>query len=160
MRRSRWTSLPPGITGWLLLGLLACDTPNDGRIDSSFIHLPGESADDPAPHMAWSATHLDLGVLAAGEHRTLTFTVTNDGQAPMLIAQVVPSCGCTVAEEWDTAPIPPGESRDIQLAFDAGETTRTLNEKATVVTNAVPASIELTFAADVLGPDRAPEPEP
>ena len=78
----------------------------------------------------------------------------------MVIAQVLPSCGCTVAEAWDEGPIAPGESRDIILHVKAGETTSTLSESATVVTNAVPASIELTFTADVLGPDRTETPQP
>ena len=65
-----------------------------------------------------------------------------------------------MAEEWDTAPIPPGAQRDLVLLVEAGERTETLNEKATVVTNAVPASIELTFTAQVLGPDRAPDSQP
>lgn len=143
------------LTGLLLVGWMGCAPADSDTIDASFIHLPGESDDAQAPRMSWNATHMDLGLLAAGEQRHLTYTVTNAGGAPMLIAQVLPSCGCTVADAWDEGPIAPGESRDIVLHVKAGETTTTLAESATVVTNAVPASIELTFTADVLGPDRA-----
>ncbi len=155
-------SLSPWIwlTGVCILGAVGCLAPQSDEIDASFIHLPGESDPAEAPRMAWSATHMDLGLFAAGEQRHLTYTVTNDGGAPMVIAQVLPSCGCTVAEAWDEGPIAPGESRDIILHVKAGETTSTLSESATVVTNAVPASIELTFTADVLGPDRTETPQP
>lgn len=149
-----------GLLGLALVGWTSCTPPSNEVIDASFIHIPGEADADRAPHMAWNTTHMDLGLLAAGEQRRLTYTVTNDGQAPLLLAQVLPSCGCTIAEEWDTAPIPPGAQRDLVLLVEGGERTETLNEKATVVTNAVPASIELTFTAQVLGPDRAPDSQP
>ena len=64
-----------------------------------------------------------------------------------------------MAKAWDPSPLAPGESTRIVLRFDAGETTRTLSESATVVTNAIPGSVELRFTAEVLGPDRIPDTE-
>ena len=139
--------------------LVGCANEAGDAVDSSFIHLPGAEGADEAPKMAWKETELDLGLVAAGETRNLTYELTNSGRSPLIITQVLPSCGCTVAEPWDPSPLPPGQSTLIVLRFEAGESTRTLSESATVVTNAIPASVELAFTAQVLGPDRIPEPE-
>ena len=68
-----------GLLGLALVGWTSCTPPSNEVIDASFIHIPGESDADRAPHMAWNTTHMDLGLLAAGEQRRLTYTVTNDG---------------------------------------------------------------------------------
>ena len=144
-----------------LLGvaLFGCGGQRSGGVDASFIHLPGEGDAQDAPRMQWSTTALDLGLVAAGESRELTYELTNAGRSPLIVTQVLPSCGCTVAQAWDASPLAPGESTHIVLRFDAGETTRTLSESATVVTNAIPGSVELRFTAEVLGPDRIPTTE-
>ena len=153
-----------GVAHWTMalvsmVSLMGCANEAGEAVDSSFIHLPGANGADEAPKMEWTETELDLGLVAAGETRSLTYELTNAGQSPLIITQVLPSCGCTVAEPWDPSPLPPGQSTSIVLRFEAGESTRTLTESATVVTNAIPASVELTFTAQVLGPDRTPEPE-
>ena len=144
-----------------LLGvsLIGCGGQQSGGVDASFIHLPGEGDADDAPRMQWSTTAIDLGLVAAGESRELSYELTNAGRSPLIVTQVLPSCGCTVAQAWDSSPLGPGESTHIVLRFDAGETTRTLSESATVVTNAIPGSVELRFTAEVLGPDRIPATE-
>ena len=141
------------------LALTGCGGHQSDGVDASFIHLPGEGEAQNAPRMQWSTTELDLGLVAAGESRELTYELTNAGRSPLIVTQVLPSCGCTVAEAWDSSPLAPGESTRIVLRFDAGETTRTLSESATVVTNAIPGSVELRFTAEVLGPDRIPDTE-
>jgi len=139
--------------------LTGCDGRQSDGVDASFIHLPGEGEVRTAPRMQWSTTEIDLGLVAAGESRELTYELSNAGRSPLIVTQVLPSCGCTVAEAWDPSPLAPGETTRIVLRFDAGETTRTLSESATVVTNAIPGSVELRFTAEVLGPDRIPDTE-
>lgn len=141
------------------VALTGCGGRHPDGVDASFIHLPGEGEAQNAPQMQWSTTELDLGLVAAGESRELTYELTNAGRSPLIVTQVLPSCGCTVAKAWDPSPLAPGESTRIVLRFDAGETTRTLSESATVVTNAIPGSVELRFTAEVLGPDRIPDTE-
>ena len=144
----------------LLTGVLAgCSGSSGSQVDSSFIHLPGAEASDDVPRMSWTETDIDLGLISAGESRELAYELTNTGKSPLIVTQVLPSCGCAIAEPWDTSPLAPGQSTRILLHFEAGETTRTLSESATVVTNAIPASVELRFTAQVLGPDRIPDSE-
>ena len=159
MMSSPWLMLTSALLFLQGLALIGCGGRQSDGVDASFIHLPGEGEAQNAPQMQWSTTELDLGLVAAGESRELTYELTNAGRSPLIVTQVLPSCGCTVAKAWDPSPLAPGESTRIVLRFDAGETTRTLSESATVVTNAIPGSVELRFTAEVLGPDRIPDPE-
>ena len=140
---------------WLLAmaSFWGCSGRTDATVDASFIHIPGAQGDGQAPKMQWNTTRVDLGMVAAGETRELIYSMTNAGDSPMIMTQVLPSCGCTVAKDWDTTPLPVGQSRDLTLEFASGDQTRTVEEFATVVTNAIPATVELTFTAQVIGPD-------
>lgn len=144
---------------WCVVWLLAmasfwsCSGRTDATVDASFIHIPSAQGDDHAPKMRWNTTRVDLGMVAAGETRELIYTLTNAGDSPLILTQVLPSCGCTVAKDWDTTPLPAGQSRDLTLEFASGDQTRSVEEFATVVTNAIPATVELTFTAQVIGPD-------
>lgn len=97
------SSLMLVLLGWTLLVVSCSDA--EPTIDASIIHLPGEGDAPSGPVMAWDATTRDLGIVAAGSSHDLSYTVTNAGDAPMVITQVLPSCGCTVAEAWRDAPI-------------------------------------------------------
>ena len=68
--------------------LLGCANGAGDAVDSSFIHLPGAEGADEAPKMAWKETELDLGLVAAGETRNLTYELTNSGRSPLIITQV------------------------------------------------------------------------
>ena len=144
----------------LLVMMLGCQGASTDQVDASFIHIPGADEPSGGPQMSWDKTHIDLGLVAAGETRTLAYTLTNTGKAPMVIAQIIPSCGCTVADDIDPSPLAPGDMRTIALNFTAGESTQDIGESASVVSNAIPATAELTFEARVLGPDAIPTTTP
>jgi len=159
MRRLSGILIAVAAIGLLSAFLMGCSGASGNQVDSSFIHLPGAGGTEDAPRMDWAKTDIDLGLVAAGESRELAYELTNSGGSPLIVTQVLPSCGCTIAEPWDASPLAPGQSTRILLRFEAGESTRTLSESATVVTNAIPASVELRFTAQVLGPDRIPDSE-
>jgi len=137
---------------WLAMVLAGCQHSAPDAVDSSFIHIPGEEGADAAPVVAWSTDSIDLGILAAGELAQASYAFTNTGAAPLVIAQVLPSCGCTVARDWSSEPIAPGATGTITLEFDAGNRSGPVTESATVVSNAIPSSTVLTFSARVMGP--------
>ena len=138
-------------TLWLLLA--SCSSPSSEKVDASFIHIPGENPESGGPLAVWASDSIDLGLLAAGETIEIPYVLTNEGDAPLVISQVKPSCGCTVAQGWDKGPLAPGDARTITLTFDAGDRVGPVSEQATVATNAIPSSALLKFTARVLGPD-------
>ena len=135
-----------------ILFAIGCGGNPSDDVDASFIHIPGANARDAAPNATWESDSIDLGILAAGEIAEVQYTLTNTGRSPLVITQVMPSCGCTVAKDWDQGTLGPGNSRTLTLEFDAGDRIGDVAEYATVVTNAFPSSSRLHFTARVIGP--------
>jgi hypothetical protein len=68
---------------------------------------------------AWDKTTHDFGQEV--EHlkpATATYTITNNGDAPVTISVVQPSCGCT-APNYTKEPIKPGETGTVSLTYDS-----------------------------------------
>mgnify|MGYP001824248516 FL=1 len=68
---------------------------------------PAQKPDGPLPVMEWEATDHDFGTITEGEEVTKIYTFKNSGEAPLIIENVRPSCGCT-APNWTKTPIPVG----------------------------------------------------
>lgn len=62
-------------------------------------------------------TH-DFGKIPQGKPVTYEFTFTNVGSEPIIISEVRPSCGCSVAEFTKT-PVKPGEKGTISVTYNA-----------------------------------------
>ncbi len=65
-----------------------------------------------------------------------TFTFTNTGKAPLVINQVVASCGCTVPH-YDKRPIAPGQKGSIEITYNGqGKFPGHFKKSITIRTNA------------------------
>ncbi|GGH19695.1 DUF1573 domain-containing protein [Sphingobacterium alkalisoli] len=62
-------------------------------------------------------TH-DFGSIPQGTPVSHEFKFTNGGDAPIIISEVAPSCGCSVAD-FSKTPIKPGETGTIKATFNA-----------------------------------------
>ncbi|WP_307726868.1 DUF1573 domain-containing protein [Parapedobacter pyrenivorans] len=60
----------------------------------------------------------DFGKIPQGDPVTHVFTFENVGSEPIIISEVKPSCGCSVAEFTKT-PVKPGEKGTISVTFNA-----------------------------------------
>lgn len=60
----------------------------------------------------------DFGKITQGNPVTHNFIFTNVGTEPIIITEVRPSCGCSVAE-FTKNPVKPGETGTISVKFDA-----------------------------------------
>ncbi|MHC8949346.1 DUF1573 domain-containing protein [Sphingobacterium hungaricum] len=65
-------------------------------------------------------TH-DFGKIAHNKPATFEFNFSNDGDAPIIISEVVSSCGCSVAEFTKT-PIKPAGTGVIKVTYNAAVT--------------------------------------
>ena len=82
-------------------------------------------------------TTLDLGTFSESNPKvTGAFKFTNTGDGPLIIHQVVASCGCTIPE-YTKAPIKPGESGEIKITYNgAGKYPGHFKKSVTLRTNA------------------------
>lgn len=89
------------------------------------------------PMISLDTESIDYGTIPQGGEPNRNFTVTNTGDAPLIISQCQGSCGCTVPK-CDTAPIAPGATSVVNIRYDTnrvGAFTKTV----TVSSNAVNA---------------------
>jgi hypothetical protein len=83
----------------------------------------GQAAgDEPAagaPRIAPEVKTLALGEMPNGEVAEREIAVRNDGDAPLVVARITTSCGCTTAT-LEPMTIAPSESGVLRVTFDSG----------------------------------------
>ncbi len=89
------------------------------------------------PILTWEKGSHDFGEVVQGNKVEHTYKFTNTGNEPLIITNVIPSCGCTLPKSWSRDPIMPGGSGELVIAFDsAGKTLGKLERATSVVSNA------------------------
>lgn len=76
----------------------------------------------------WVKEAHDFGEIPQGKPVSVEFEFTNAGDAPLLIADVATSCGCT-ASDYSKEPIAQGKSSKIKVTYNAaniGAFTKTI----------------------------------
>jgi hypothetical protein len=110
------------------------------------------------PLMKLSASEHNFGTFKeeAGK-QSYDFIVTNTGNAPLVIQNIVASCGCTTPE-WTREPIPAGGKGKITAIYDpqgrlAGQFDKTLS----VYTNSKPEIVVLRIFGEVIAREKTVE---
>jgi len=106
----------------------------------------------PLPEFQFETTKHDFGTLKEGDPAEYTFAFKNNGQAPLVISAVRPSCGCTVPEH-SKEPIAPGASGFVKVKFDTNGKSNVQNKTVTVIANTYPKETILSFTALILPKD-------
>jgi hypothetical protein len=72
----------------------------------------------PAATLKFSATEHDFSSIPQGKPVYYTFTLSNTGDKPLKIDDVVATCGCTTPE-WSRDPIAPGAGTSLKVGYNA-----------------------------------------
>lgn len=130
--------------------------PNDPNEISKNANRPGPSKSLPPADttkqtiIEWlDGTTVDFGSMKQGDTLTVAFKFKNAGNKPLIISNVNPGCGCTVAKV-PKKPYAPGESDVIEAVFDSNRGQVGHNSKnITVHANTNPEVSTLVFNVDV-----------
>lgn len=91
----------------------------------------------------------DGGEVVKGEIIAARFVVRNTGKYPLVIAEVKPSCSCTVGSKPED-PILPGEEGIIKADVDTDRTsTGVITKTLRIVANTEPSVTEVAIKAKV-----------
>jgi hypothetical protein len=107
-----------------------------------------EKPEGPLPVLNFPETEFDFGVIKEGDVVEHTFAFTNTGEAPLIIQNAQPSCGCTVPD-WTKDPIPVGGKGYVKARFDSNGKSNLQNKTITVSANTWPKQTVLRFKAMV-----------
>ncbi len=80
--------------------------------------------------------------------QTYDFIVTNEGKDPLVIQNIVASCGCTTPE-WTRSPIPAGGKGKITAIYDPKDRPGPFNKTLSVYSNSKPEVVVLTIKGEV-----------
>ena len=90
-----------------------------------------------------------IGKISEGEKVELAYRFINTGDNPLVIENVVPTCGCTVAEKPE-APVAPGKEGIIKASFDSKVRTGMNHKSITVYANTKEMIHPLVFEVEVI----------
>ena len=106
-----------------------------------------KSTDTSVTEMTIDQTEYDFGIFSMSERQECIFRITNSGSSLLMVQDVVTSCGCTKVE-YDKRPVPPGQTMDLKVIYEAEESGR-FTKVVTVYSNAETSPVRLRITGNV-----------
>lgn len=114
-----------------------------------------EKNKDPKAEIAFDKNTHDFGIIWDGVSVEYSFEFTNKGNAPLILSNVQPSCGCT-APSWPREPIMPGKKAKIVVVYSPGGYRGNFSKTISVASNASNSNLVLTIKGNVKDKPRDP----
>jgi hypothetical protein len=109
------------------------------------------------PVMKVSKAEHDFGKFKEEAGRqTYDFVVSNSGNQPLVIQNIVASCGCTIPD-WTKSPIPPKGTGKITAIYDPSNRPGPFNKTLSVYTNSKPEITVLVIKGEVIPHEKTVE---
>ncbi|WP_129021609.1 DUF1573 domain-containing protein [Edaphocola flava] len=104
--------------------------------------------DRPKTSVKFDKDTFDFGVIKDGDLVEHTYKFRNTGANPLMIDDVIATCGCTIPSYTKT-PIAPGQNGEIKISFNSKGKAGNVSKSITVISNADQDRIPLHFKATV-----------
>lgn len=124
-------------------------------VTSFAIAQPEETSAPQAdgPQITFEETEYDFGDIRQGDVVEHSFEFTNTGNAPLILNNVLTTCGCT-APEWPKNPILPGEKGEIKVRFNSAGKMGRQNKVITIRSNVEGTDNRIKIVSMVLPPEK------
>lgn len=104
--------------------------------------------DPNAPVMTFRMETINFGTITQGDKITREFTFTNNGKQPLVITNVLVTCGCT-DPKFPKEPIAPGKTAMITVTFNSAGKMGAQDKPITVQSNNRDGDVVLHLKGDV-----------
>lgn len=104
--------------------------------------------DNEKPEFKFNEEKHDFGKVPVGTPVTTVFEFTNVGKEPLILANVQPTCGCTIADYTKT-PVKSGEKGLIKITFNAAF-VQAFTKTIVVTSNATTPTKNLVIVGEVV----------
>lgn len=105
--------------------------------------------DPNAPEITFTTLEHNFGKMKNGADCSFEFEFKNTGNSDLVLSNVRPTCGCTIAQGWqEIGPVKKGKSAKVKISYDSkrvGAFTKTI----TVTSNAKNDPVSLTIKGEV-----------
>lgn len=113
---------------------------------------PAQSQNEESPkgaEISFAESSKNFGDITQGDVVEHIFKFENTGNQPLILSNVLVTCGCT-ATNWPRDPVAPGKSAEIAVRFDSKGKKGAQNKIITVVSNAINPREKVSIKANVL----------
>jgi len=114
---------------------------------AAFVLSAQKKLSPPKEGIIFTALVYDYGTIEVGSPGKSIFRFTNTMKKPLVVSNVKPSCGCTVAN-WTKTPVLPGKTGVITLHYNT-KIPGSFNKTITVSSNAPNATVILRIKGNV-----------
>jgi hypothetical protein len=114
-----------------------------------FLSVPAISQESTGPRIEFEEENHDFGEIEQGQKVEHVFAFKNTGSSPLVISNILTTCGCT-APSWPKEPISPGGSGVIKVVFNSTGKMGKQNKVITVFSNSVDQKDRITIQANII----------
>ena len=125
------------LTGFVLISY-------QGRSESEDVKKKTKTAE-----ITFFQNDYDFGNITEGEVNSVTFKFQNSGRTPLIISNVITTCGCTITK-WSKDPVGPGKYGTIVASFYTKGRIGKQHKVITILSNAINQKEEIYFDANIL----------
>ena len=138
-----------GTQGMNATAAAADDAKANPTIDNPNVASDTEAPNPDAPVLTFAESQFDFGDIKPDSKVQHTFSFTNTGKTPLLIADATASCGCTTPS-WTKEPVAPGAKGTLEVQFDSRGKQGLISKQVSVRANTQPGTTVINIKGNVL----------